>query len=1451
MHNRNMAIGAIMLLSLVLLATAAHASSGVEFRHKPIGPFSITQGETFTYDFNATNTTSGLQIVEDGTVIGYTTDDLVGKVAVESVFVLNKITGQLSYTPHNKDSTKDINILFLLADPTLQATVFESLFVKFIVDNVNDPPVIVNQSPYTIETNASENSALVFTVNATDPDFYHGSDNLTVEWIFNNVTMETEDELSSDAAPYIVTSEYEAEFGFCDAGLVNITALVSDIEGLQDMFSWEVNVSNVNRPIEFDGEIPNATWNEGVSAQNHTPIWSLYDFFIDLDHIECTGEAQELLSFEFEGLENITAYVNETTGEITFESPPFWRGEENITITAFDYDSNATSNTFWLIVNSSGYPPNITEIGDQNAATGAPFILYIRVEDPDLLFGDNITYYDNSTLFSIQWHNITGNVSYGKIEFTPMPGDEGEHTILIEVEDLYGNSDNATFRITILENSPPVLSPIGDKDATQDALFSLTLSGFDADDHYLTFYTNSSIFGLPFDAIRGYTLNSMNATHSYVSFTPTNEQVGSYTIRFYVYDVLGALDTETITFEIINVNDPPTLTQPLPADLYAKTNQTFTFYVNATDPDIMHGDILTYASNDSIVNLTKLTDEQAIMQFTPEDSDEGIRRVKVNVTDIEGLYDEWIFNLHILPPTPPVLDPIINLTATENEPFISFISATDANQDPLVFTINDTIWSNHMQVLDDNSIIINATYVKAHVGTYSINVTVTDVDGLSDSIIVIFEVEETDNPPEIEHPGNLIFYEGIMNIVILNVTDLEGDNWTITTNASDLLNITQINITNANMTSTPNISQIGNHTVLLTVTQVSNPTLFTSIEVNITITHNPSHPVIESFEPDPPNYIVVYEGSSRLFNATITDPDFAIEENITAEWYYNGVLMKTEYVESDNVSIYYNFTPGYCAHEESNGGDDAIVELLLTDQYGLTTSMEWDLYIANVNRPPEYGVRRFKAEYLASGTLDGLEYEDGALILATPLSSGTLTSSVIDFGSSFGKDLVNVTYGSIEASGHNLSSANIMYSIRTSSVSNTIHWTMPWTDYQALGSDISLPPNTTPKRYAQIRLRINDSEGHYPAIEEIEWHFSLGDQTLEASSAYSNWISLADFFFDPDDECGVNTRIPGNNSNIITEVEIDDSDDMYVTLYTGPTPGVEEWWFTFSDGMDSVESNVIKFTTLESEIPPITIPIPTGGGGGGGTTTITTTIPIPVEVESPVPIDLIVPDSITIYDNDTMTVPITLVNTLNSSLLNIRLHAESENPNITFSFSQDSVLSIEAGSNHSLTMSMQSYRTYGNYEATIYAYVENPSFNASKKFFVNSIELGRHGDQEFNTRLSFVRDLLSTNPECIELSEQLDQARLAIQAGNVQRAAMILDSVSENCRYMISQARPEARIEQPTGFFSIIRNTPSQMLSYIGIIVVMNLLLAVMFAIFYSHPPRKGMPIVENKDEQH
>ena len=96
----------------------------------------------------------------------------------------------------------------------------------------------------------------------------------------------------------------------------------------------------------------------------------------------------------------------------------------------------------------------------------------------------------------------------------------------------------------------------------------------------------------------------------------------------------------------------------------------------------------------------------------------------------------------------------------------------------------------------------------------------------------------------------------------------------------------------------------------------------------------------------------------------------------------------------------------------------------------------------------------------------------------------------------------------------------------------------------------------------------------------------------------------------------------------------------------------------------------------------------------------------------------------------------------------------------------------------------------------MFADVKDPEFNDSAKFFMSSIELGQWGQKEFDTKIAFTRDLLEENPECLELNEQLVDAQKLIAKSDYKRAQLLIQSVVDTCKYLITTKEPI--IEEPT-----------------------------------------------------
>ena len=131
----------------------------------------------------------------------------------------------------------------------------------------------------------------------------------------------------------------------------------------------------------------------------------------------------------------------------------------------------------------------------------------------------------------------------GKVIYTPDPNYSGSDCLTFMVNDGILGSNVAAVSVTVAPlPDPPVLAMIGDQIITEGALLSLTLSATDPDGEQLSF----SASGLP----DGATLDP--ATGAF-SWTPNNEQAGTYSVTFSVADPTGRSASETIAITVANV----------------------------------------------------------------------------------------------------------------------------------------------------------------------------------------------------------------------------------------------------------------------------------------------------------------------------------------------------------------------------------------------------------------------------------------------------------------------------------------------------------------------------------------------------------------------------------------------------------------------------------------------------------------------------------------------------------------------------------------------------------------------------------------------------------------------------------------------------------------------------------------------------------------------------------
>jgi len=1200
--------------------------------------------------------------------------------------------------------------------------------VVFSVANVNDPPHIINWTPESLTPETTENNTIGFSFeyNASDPDIPYG-DVLTATWIVDGVVNATN--FNETSGSWSLTT------GFCEPRYRNITLKVTDLEGESDSVTWNLSITNVNRLPTWNKTIGNITWDEDTDLINNI---SLDNYFYDPDYVECGDN----MAFSSTGNTNITITIGASAPYwVSFYPAADWFGTEEVFLTVNDGYTTADSNNFTLNVTNVPDPPTIQPIPDQQAYCYVEFNYQVNASDPD---EDVLTYYDNSSIFNID--SLTGLIS-----FTPEPDHIKNYSINITVSDGIFNV-STLMNLAVVNNSAPVIDPINNQSVEENSLFELTVTGSDADGDSLTFSTNYSKMLNPV---------STNATAANFSFTPLDEDSGNHTILVTVTDARGATDSTTFVLEVIDVNNPPVLDYIGPR--IAKINHTFSLKVNASDPD--SEDTLMFSDNTSLFDIHWQT---GMIEFTPRDEDFGNHSVNISVTDNAAVpkTDYEVVLFEVTPNRAPTIDEIGNQTATEDIQFNLTINASDPDGDRLNFTDNSTMFT--IGILSG---LISFTPDFTETGLHYIQVNATDGDGAYDSKTFWLEVIEVNDPPYFDPAlENQTATEGILFYYDINATDEENDPLTFSDN-STLFNISS---STGIISFTPTNDDVGNHSINISVTDNNS---ITSGVIILTILNVNNAPNITSYTPVSltPN---TAENSSLQFSVTATDEDLIHGDILTYIWYLDSVNQSSNQSSAPLSNQSWLYEPDFTAAGQHN------ITVIVSDSFNETDSVTWNVSVNNTNRLPRFGVNTQTTEAdFSSGTNSNTNTtaQSGDIILNKQSSTdyyphGIFTSSAINLMAS---DNMNITY--INFSATIPDNTNITLQTRTSATEaglTNASWSSVYHNNSLVESE--------DYQYIQYRANLSTTNtSATPTLHDVSVSYIISDFTGNQNTIYINWIDLDDYFYEDDADDTITYDVFGN-SNI--DVSIGSTTHQVTLTPASNWYGSETIFFTMNDSYNSTRSNNITLTFVEYEgITPGATIIYSGGGGGGSTTIIKTK---KTEVEKLYSFKLIVPQTMTMYQNDTVIAPIKLKNDGETPLKEVRLTADVNSSAIKLRFTKDYFAAIEKKSSVETSLIIESYTALGSYEVVVFANVNDPEFNDSAKFLMSSIELGQWSPEELNTKIAFTRDLLQENPECLELNEQLIEARNAIERSDYKRAQLLVQSVVDTCRYLITAKEP-------------------------------------------------------------
>jgi hypothetical protein len=529
----------------------------------------------------------------------------------------------------------------------------------------------------------------------------------------------------------------------------------------------------------------------------------------------------------------------------------------------------------------------------------------------------------------------------------------------------------------------------------------------------LNFTSNTTLFNIT------KVNDSNNWSIGLINFTPSNSDIGNYTIKINVTDRTGNSDYKIFALTIWN-NSGPVWDDDTP------TNQTVTehsaFFLNLSqyvhDPD---NDSITFSSNVSSefpsFNLTS----GGIINFTANDNDVGAHAILITATDNRSTYSTKLFNFTVNNVNDlPNISQISNISIFQDNETIFYIYAYDND-----LVIDDNIYNEtlsfnktitnltgsyrdlfNITVLNTSNnlttAMVNFTPGRLDVGNYTINISVKDYANASAYAIFNINIFEINHAPRMSTED---YVAGVNSSFVQYIiaTDVDNDSITFTDNTT-LFNIALVNQTYLDYTTTsyaiinftPNDSAVGIYVVQVNATDqhgLVNSSVFT-----IKIYGEPSISYFSCSKGV--SGTPLYENSSSL--CTI-DASQAVEESMDYEWLLDNVSVQNDSGNGLKTWIYEtNF---------SDEGEHNLTVFISNDYF--TADNNLTVVVNHTNAPPEF-----------SETIHNIN------------SSGSLTSiNLLDYFSDLDNNdtrynqSINFTWAEYDSNLSNLNSSSINISL--------------------------------------------------------------------------------------------------------------------------------------------------------------------------------------------------------------------------------------------------------------------------------------------------------------------------------------------------------------------------------------------------------------------------------------
>ncbi|MBK1879382.1 putative Ig domain-containing protein, partial [Pelagicoccus mobilis] len=638
-------------------------------------------------------------------------------------------SGQLTGTPRN-DDVGSIETTITASDGQVSA----QSNVTLEIENTNDGPTVSSSIQ---NTTTPEDSA--FELNVSD----NFSDQDLGDTLYYSATL-------ADDSPLPDWLTFDSETGTFtgtpengDVGQLSIKVVASDGESeVSDEFTLTVNNTNdgpvVTTSIENQQTTEDASFHLDVSSNFDDE--DLGDILTYSATLEDGSPLPDWISF------------NSETGEFSGTPQNDDVGSFELRVTASDGEESA-SQTFELEVENTNDAPVVTvQLPDVSTNEDAEFNLDASSAFEDIDAGDTLSYSatleDGTPLPS--WLNIDSET--GVLSGTPENDDVGSISVTVTASDGQESVSN-TFSIEVENtNDGPQAVAIENQTTAEDTVFTLDVSNrfSDEDEGAELSFEATQADGSALPAWLEF--NSETGTFS---GTPENDDVGLLSIEVTAIDESGSSVTETFSIEIENTNDGPVATTI--DNQIASEDSAFSVDVSDSFSDEDLGDTLSYSANlesgEPLPSWLSFDSENGTFSGTPANADVGEIRVSVTASDgAESATESFKLTVENTNDTPTLQAEIADTNASEDSEFSLDISSNFEDVD-LGDTLSYSATLENGEALpswlsiDPDTGELSGTPQNGDVGTISITVTASDLEGETATDSFSIQVDNTNDGP--------------------------------------------------------------------------------------------------------------------------------------------------------------------------------------------------------------------------------------------------------------------------------------------------------------------------------------------------------------------------------------------------------------------------------------------------------------------------------------------------------------------------------------------------------------------------------------------------------------------------------------------------------------------------------------------------------------------------------